>query len=419
MVLFARTAAQAGSRSHSLLLLNKAELAGQDWHYLPRFGSIGMRGIPLGGIRWNRCKIGRNALIGQPGQGLEIALKSFQLTRAALPGMFLGILDTGLRCAMRYAGARRLYGKTVLDIPHSRTVLAEAFADLLVADCVGNVMTRALHVVPAAGSVYAAACKFLVPQLLLGAMGSLSALFGAQFYIRDGEHSIFQKLLRDLKPASFGHAARVTCQMSILPQLPGLAKRAWGQPAVLPEAWFRLDADLPDFDFAALTLSNGNADLLMASLPAVLERVRTEPALARQADFLAERFVQVQKACAALPPAELGVNAGADSYTLCRHAVLLHAAAACLNLWWYNRDYFAVHDPFMADPETLSILLQRLADRFDQGIRPITAPQCRHLFDALQQRYAEGVSFDLDCGPLPGWQAADRHADIPEFNPDH
>jgi hypothetical protein len=84
---------------------------------------------------------------------------------------------------------------------------------------------RALHVLPGSASVYSSAVKFAVSKLLLDAMDRLADLLGAHFYLREGPVALYQKLLRDLAPVGFGHIARAACQMSLLPQLPTLAKR--------------------------------------------------------------------------------------------------------------------------------------------------------------------------------------------------
>ncbi len=236
LVLFARTSPAPGSRSHSQFLVPKDEIPAGALRYLPRFRSAGMRGVPLGGAVFTDALLPASAMLGQPGHGIETALCTFQLTRATLPAMMAGSVDTGLRTAAAFARHRQLYGQPAAQLPQVRAVLGRAFADLLIADAFCTVVTRALHLMPEQTPVYASAVKHLISRLLLDAMDSLAGVIGAQSYLRDGRYAIFGKHLRDLAPAGFAHASRAACLVTLLPALPRLARRAWfaSEPARWP-----------------------------------------------------------------------------------------------------------------------------------------------------------------------------------------
>lgn len=410
VVLFARTADTAGSRSHSQLLVEKAMLPAAKVSYA-RFPSAGMRGVQLGGFEIRDCQVPADRVLGTLGRGLEVALTSFQITRVALPGMFLGIVDSGLRTTVRYALGRRLYGRSVADLPLTRAVLADAFVDLLVCDCVTTVVARALHVLPRECSVATAAAKFLVPRIMIDAMNRLASVLGASFYLRRGEHAIFQKLLRDLPPASFGHLSRVAAQMTLLPQLPLLARRSWLVAEPAPASIFTLDGALPQLPFDGLALAAGGHDHLTAALVAAhdgLADCRASGTSRRDRQTLGElsaRFVAeltaLKTACGALAPHELAVSAPAESYELAaRYAVVL-AASACINIWWHNQE----RDGFLRDPAWLIAGLSRLAARLDAAPPPPPpADVGTRLFAELVARYETGTGFDLASRVLPGWQ---------------
>lgn len=246
MVVLARTDPRPGPRSHSLILVDRASADPARLTDLPRFETVGMRGVQLGGLTFDGLPVPASAILGPVGSGLETALKALQITRTVLPAMASGILDTGLRIALDHLTTRRLYGGSATDLPHVRSVLAGVFADLLRAETLGAVGARALHLAPGAASVYASAVKFEVSRLLLDAMDRLAELLGAHFYLREGPTALFQKLLRDLAPVGFGHIARAACQMSLLPQLPLLARRTWARPGTEPPGdLFALAEPLP------------------------------------------------------------------------------------------------------------------------------------------------------------------------------
>ncbi|HET7505111.1 MAG TPA: acyl-CoA dehydrogenase [Kofleriaceae bacterium] len=416
-VLFARTSAAAGSRSHSQLLVERAALPAPSGGDPARFATAGMRGVQLGAIELRDWPVPADRVLGAaPGRGLELALTSFQLTRVALPGMFFGIVDTGLRTTVRYAHDRRLYGRTVADLPLTRAVLAEAFADLLICDCVVMTVARAVHVLPREASVATAATKFVVPRLLIDAMNRLSSVLGASFYVRRGEHAIFQKLLRDLPPASFGHLARVAAQMTLIPQLPLLARRGWATPEPAPAEVFALDAALPELPFDRLVLAGGGQDRLTASLRAVHDAVADGPTAAASASDraalrpLLARFVAeldaLREACSALAPHELTAAAPVESYDLAARYALVVAASASAGVWWHNQ----ARGGFLADPAWLVAGLARLAARLGgEPAPPLPDELASRLFAELVARHDAGTGFDLANRALPGWQRARSH----------
>lgn len=399
LVLFARTDRQAGSRSHSQFLLDKAALPPDRFQYLPRYHTGGLRGVQLGGMEFVNCPVPSEAMVGPVGHGMETALRSFQLTRVVLPGVTVGVLDTALRAAVRYALGRKLYGRAVTDLPHPRAVLVDTFVDLLLSDCVSTVAARALHTLPREAGVTAAAAKYLVPTVLVDAVTRLSTLLGAQFYLRGGDHMIMQKLVRDITPTSVIHASRTTCQLSILPQLPLLARRSWsaGEPA--PEQTFQLFAGLPNLRFAQLTLSSGGNDHLCASLRNALELTPGDGEH-REIRSLLELFAaeldDLTGECAPLRPAELTVTASRQLHRLtARYAVVL-AASCCVNIWRHA----SPDQPFLRHPGWVSATLIRLAARL--GRRPGGLPEHirAHLFDELLHRYHDSRTFDLACSHL-------------------
>ena len=70
------------------------------------------------------------------------------LTRAIVPALAVGAVETALHETVRYARDRQLYGGTVLDIPAARALFADALSDMLVADILSASAVRALHVAP-------------------------------------------------------------------------------------------------------------------------------------------------------------------------------------------------------------------------------------------------------------------------------
>jgi alkylation response protein AidB-like acyl-CoA dehydrogenase len=388
-VLFARTAARPGARSHAQLLIDKASLDSGRFCYLPRFRTMGMRGVQLGGVEFRDCPAPESSLMGRQGYGLETALRSFQITRTTLASMFCGILDTGLRTALRHVTGRRLYGGPAIGMPHVRSVIAGAYADLLAADCFASVATRALHALPGETAIYAQAVKFFVSKILIDAMNDLSEVLGAHFYVRDGETAIFQKLLRDVQPAGFGHAARAACQVALLSQLPLLARRGWTERSTVPDEVFVAGSALPALSFADLAITAAGREGLSGALTSGLA-VPSAGRLRRDVAEIAEYFASDHRALAAscrdLDIASLGISAPPPAYDLVNRYVRILVASACFETWRRTR---AVNSTtFTADQRWLAAVLHRL--RADACNRPKSLPP--ELADFLVQEAADRIT---------------------------
>ncbi|MFF7791548.1 acyl-CoA dehydrogenase family protein [Streptomyces sp. NPDC007991] len=397
MVVLARTDPGSGPRSHSLVLVDRASADPARLTDLPRFGTVGMRGVQLGGLRFDDLPVPASAVLGPVGSGLETALKALQITRTVLPAMATGILDTGLRLTVDHLTRRRLYGGPATSLPHVRSVLAGVFADLLRAEALGAVGARALHLVPGSASVYASAVKFEVSRLLLEAMDRLAELLGAHFYLREGPTALFQKLLRDLAPVGFGHIARAACQMSLLPQLPLLARRTWDRPGTpTPADLYALAEPLPPLPYDRLALHAAGRDPIAGSLHALVDA----PWAPEHADLrdviVADRaeLADLAGACGQLSPVELGVDARPEYYDLVTRYVRLLSRTACVQVWRH-----AEPGTFLADPAWLRAALHRSA-RGPHRPGPLPAQVEDTFLTELLNRRDAGRSFGLTARPL-------------------
>ncbi|MFG2780053.1 acyl-CoA dehydrogenase family protein [Streptomyces prunicolor] len=399
MVLFARTNPAPGSRSHSQLLLDTDDLDPGSIQHLERFGTVGMRGVQLGGIEFTDCAVPPGSVLGgTAGLGVETALRSFQLTRIALPGMTVGLLDTALRTTLRGARSRPLYGGTVTDLPLSRSILAEAFADLLLADTFTTVAARSVHTAPAQAGVYASAVKSFVPPVLMRAVYRLSELLGSQFYLRGAEQPLFQKLLRDVQPSAFGHASRVSCQSALLPQLPLTARRGWlrAEGAALPAETFRPGQPLPGMRFEDLALTGGGRDPLSRSLVAGAAEARDDGGIAAQARFWCAELDGLAAAASGGGTGPAGPAASPYAFGLTTRWAGVLAASACLNTWWHRP---AGADAFADRPTGVLAALHRLGTHLDHHRDPLPGALAEPLYTELVRRFDAGLTFDLDCRP--------------------
>ncbi|TQJ23656.1 alkylation response protein AidB-like acyl-CoA dehydrogenase [Micromonospora sp. A202] len=411
-VFFARTAEGPGSRGHSHLLVDLTALPAGRVRRDKRYPVSGVRGCLLGGIEIDECVVPPEALLGAEGGAMETVLRVFQVTRAVLPSMVVGVGDTQLRTVLGFARDRRLYGRSLADLPSARTTLAGCFADLLVCDAFASVVGRSLHLRPGETSVSAAAVKYLVPKLLQESSYRLSVQMGARSYLRTGSYAMFQKAARDLPVVALAHAGSAVCQASLVTQLPRLAERGWRSAlaAQSPEhddagSVYDLDGPLPPLRLGALELNARGADSLAGDLvrmhPVLVGRAGREPALGLLAG-LTGLFVTELRGLAdrvlALAPRDRTVLAGPRAFTLADRYAHVLAAAAVAAVWWHS--YSIGAGTPSADPVWAGAALHRLAARL--GLRPGPLPPDieDRLFADLTARHEAARTFDLFQGHL-------------------
>ncbi|MBO2458308.1 acyl-CoA dehydrogenase [Actinomadura violacea] len=389
-VLLARTGTAGSARDLSLFLLDMAGEPGPGTRFLPPFPLAVLRGSRLVGVEFDERPVPAGALLGERGHALEVMGRAFQVTRATLPGMILGSLDTLLRTTVAFALERRLYGRSVADLPHAAGELTGVFADLLACDAMATVAARSLHLLPGETSVSSALTKYLVPELLQDAADRLGAVLGARSYLREGPHAIFQKHLRDLLAASVAHTGGTVCLASVIPQLPALARRA-GNAGAAPATVFRPDADLPALPFDRLALSARGSDSVASLWTAPETADLPEPIAALHKQFAAEAE-RLRARAAALPPRERVLTAGPEGFAVAERYAVLWAAACCLGVWRHSPDH---HDEAWA-----VVALHRLAGRLGLVTGPPPAAHADRLHRILLDRHERRRSFDLADEPL-------------------
>jgi alkylation response protein AidB-like acyl-CoA dehydrogenase len=397
LVLFARTGDRGGSRDHSQFLVTRDTLPAGRVHDLPRYPSSGMRGVQLGGIRFTDCPLPEGTLLGTPGQGMEIALRAYQITRSVFPAISVGPLDTALRTTLAFALDRRLYGGTVADIPYVRAVIARVHADLLAVDAFSGVGVRALHLAPGSTAVYAPAAKYLTSRMVLDAFEDLRSVLGASAYLREGPYAIFQKLARDIAPAAFAHVSRTACLVMLLPQLPRLARTAWETGPAAPPSLYDLGADLPPLRLDRLVAGMPRVDGVIGTLTEIAACQPYSGLEGRFAARFAGELRILRKKCAVLSPTDITIDASPEAFVLADRYTVVLAAAAMLAVWRRGGE----RHPRAA----LSLALDRLTGRL--GGAPVLTPAERadaeqHVFDLAVERFEDRRLFDLTARPIPG-----------------
>lgn len=401
-VMYARTAdADAdGPGSHSVLMLGPGAPAGGEVRRLGRVDTSGMRGAHFSGLELDGVALPGSALVGAVGDGVSLALRSFQISHCLIPGTVLAGVDGVLRQAVHAATENRPDGQPAR---RGHRALAGVFADLLACDAMAVTGLRALSLLPQDAYLLAAAVKYTMPDLLREDLEELATVLGARGYDRGPLYGGFQKLARDLPMAGLGHSGTAVCQAVLVPQLPALARTAWFRTPEPPAELFRLGAPLPLFDHRRLA-HRGTDDLLTAVLVGAAERLGDgsahEPftaALAGLARTFVEELRGLRALCAALPAAG-GAVFDPQACALADRYALVLAAAACLGIW----EGQAGSGSFLEQPAWAVLALSRIGRRLGAPVPDLPPGVVESVLAEVLGRCRDRRSLDVYGTPLAG-----------------
>ncbi len=384
MMLQARTDDNNAMRNFSLFFIEMDQLAEENYRLLPRLATQGVRSCQIAGIEFDDCFIPARCLLGQAGHGIRDALKAFQITRALLPGISLGNINQALGITYRYCLQRHLYGDNLLAIPHVSDLLSTCILEYLLSDNLSHLAARSLHTQTATMSVLSALCKAHIPLRMRAVLKKLAVILGSRYFLREGEAALFEKMMRDYPVVSLGHASSLTCQASLLPQLPMIFKKFITPPADLPTQLAALFSEeaLPLFAPTRLALSVSGQDLLFNSIhywPQHISQLAESSAISEQQhQQLQDRLSHLHHRCLQLSTSELKTNLP-TAFDAVTEFAWCQTAMATLGRWCFD-----ANSPFAGNVEYLQLCLDFILAQWDQDQFHPDPHQITLLIDYLQ-----------------------------------
>ncbi|MCX4830328.1 acyl-CoA dehydrogenase [Streptomyces sp. NBC_01016] len=278
MCVLARTEPGGGARGFTVFLLDKRATAAGTVRALPKMPTHGIRGADISGLEFDDARLPAHAVVGAVGSGIELVLKSLQLTRIVCVSLSLGAGDHALGLLRRFLGERRLYGRGLADLPHARDVAGRALARQFLAEVVAHTAARAAHRIPEQLSVVSAVTKAFVPSLIQGQLRLIGDLLGARGFFTDVEgYGGFAKLERDHQVVPLFDGSTWVNRAGLAAVLPLLrpGRRPAPDDAGSPARWLREDHPLDPLDADRLRLLAPRDDVLGA-LPALVAELAAD-----------------------------------------------------------------------------------------------------------------------------------------------
>lgn len=119
-VLFARTGEAPGARGISAFIVD-ASLPG--FEIAERIEVIAPH--PLARLRFTNCRVPRSQMIGAPGEGFKVAMRTLDVFRTSVAAAALGFARRALQEGLRQSRERSMFGATLADLPLTQAKLAE------------------------------------------------------------------------------------------------------------------------------------------------------------------------------------------------------------------------------------------------------------------------------------------------------
>jgi acyl-CoA dehydrogenase len=133
---------------------------------------------PLATLEFENCRVKEDALIGQPGQGLRIALATLEIFRTTVGAAALGLARRALDEALARVKSRRVFGKALAEFQLTQARLADM---ALAVDAAALLVYRAAWAKDSAGgrvSREAAMAKLFATESAQQVIDSALQLFG-------------------------------------------------------------------------------------------------------------------------------------------------------------------------------------------------------------------------------------------------
>ena len=119
-VVFARTGEAPGSRGISAFIVD-ADTPG--FEIAERIEVIAPH--PLARLKFTNCRVLKSQMVGSPGQGFKVAMRTLDVFRTSVAAAALGFARRALQEGLAQAKGRAMFGKTLADQPLAQAKLAD------------------------------------------------------------------------------------------------------------------------------------------------------------------------------------------------------------------------------------------------------------------------------------------------------
>lgn len=194
LLVFAKTAPEERGRGISLFVVERGT---------PRLSVVrteeqmGLLASPTAQLIFDGVRVPASNMLGQPGEGLAMALACLNRSRLGIAAMCLGAAREALALAWRYTQERVIGGRALAEQQVTQHALAEMEIDIFATE---SMVYRTAALADAGGSIEreASICKVFATEAAQRIVDRALQLHGGAGYIRGAE---IERLYRDIRAA--------------------------------------------------------------------------------------------------------------------------------------------------------------------------------------------------------------------------
>lgn len=157
---------------------------------------MGHRASSTASISFDRCRVKRANLLGEPGDGLRILFASLNKSRPSVAAHAMGIARAAFKDMVAYMNDRRQSGQRVIDFQGNQFMLADLAADLAMAESWLDYVARLLESGATDFGLEASIAKMRASDLAMRMATEAVQMHGGYGYCADYR---VERLMRDAK----------------------------------------------------------------------------------------------------------------------------------------------------------------------------------------------------------------------------
>jgi acyl-CoA dehydrogenase len=157
---------------------------------------LGIKGSPTRELHFDDCRIPGDRMVGSPGEGLKIALRTLDHTRVTIGAQAVGIAQGALDFALGYVKERKQFGKAIADFQGLQFMLADMAMKLEAARQMVYVAASKSERGDADLPFFGAAAKCFASDVAMEVTTDAVQLLGGYGYTKDFP---VERMMRDAK----------------------------------------------------------------------------------------------------------------------------------------------------------------------------------------------------------------------------
>ncbi|PWJ26065.1 acyl-CoA dehydrogenase [Branchiibius hedensis] len=157
---------------------------------------MGIKGSPTRELHFDNVRIPGDRMIGEPGEGLKIALRTLDHTRVTIGAQAIGVAQGALDYAIAYVKERKQFGKAIAEFQGLQFMLADMGMKLETARQMVYVAAAKSERGDADLTFFGAAAKCFAADVAMEVTTDAVQLLGGAGYVKD--HPV-ERMMRDAK----------------------------------------------------------------------------------------------------------------------------------------------------------------------------------------------------------------------------